>query len=74
MSRVRRRGNAKAKAKAQRFGIKLIAIGMILIGLVYLIDSHIRPIITSISMYKCQVIATRIMNEEIGRASCRERV
>lgn len=63
MSRVRRRGNAKAKA--QRFGIKLIAIGMILIGLVYLIDSHIRPIITSISMYQCQVIATRIMNEAI---------
>ncbi|HKM31992.1 MAG TPA: sporulation protein YunB [Oscillospiraceae bacterium] len=61
MSRLRRRGNDKAR----RFGIKFIAIGMILIGLVYLIDSHVRPIITSISMYKCQVIATRIMNEAI---------
>lgn len=49
----------------KRLGIKMIALGMVLIGLFIMVDLRIRPIIEKSSTYQCQVLASRIINETV---------
>lgn len=63
-----RNSSRSAKRKntlGRKIGLRLIAVGLILIGCAYLLDLHIRPIITKVSLYQCQVIATKIINQAI---------
>lgn len=53
------------KRSLKKFGIKLLAVGIIIVLATLLIDMRIRPIIMQISSYQCQTIATRIINQAV---------
>ena len=61
---MRKRFNRRRKQK-RTLGLRLIIIGIILIFVVYLIDMRIRPIITAITTYNSQIVATRIINQAV---------
>lgn len=46
-------------------GVKLLAIGLILIGIILLVDSRVRPIIEQTAIYQSKILATRIINDAI---------
>ena len=63
----------RVKKKKLR-AIKLVLAGVLAMVLVLVMDSRLRPLITMIASYQAKLSATRSINNEIGRASCRERV
>ncbi len=54
----------RAKRK-HRIGVKLLAIGLILIGIILLVDSRVRPIIEQTAIYQSKILATRIINDAV---------
>lgn len=57
-------GFIKTRTK-RKIGIRLIAIGLMLIGVFILVDMRIRPIIIRTSAYQCQILASRIINQAL---------
>lgn len=60
MGHFKRNGNFK-----KRLGRKLIAVAMILLGLVFLVDLRIRPIIEKTTAYQSKILATSIINQAV---------
>ncbi|MCL2086376.1 MAG: sporulation protein YunB [Oscillospiraceae bacterium] len=49
--------------KRNKWALRIIAVGMMLIGVTILMDLQIRPIILKAASYQCQVMAARIINQ-----------
>lgn len=56
MTRVRRK---------HKIGLKLIAVGLILVGIILLVDLRVRPIIEQTAIYQSKILATRIINDAV---------
>lgn len=55
-----------ARIKRKRhIGLKLIAVGLILAGIILLVDLRIRPIIEQTAIYQSKILATRIINDAV---------
>lgn len=51
--------------KKRRIGLKLLALGLILAGILLLIDIRVRPIIEKTAIYQSKILATRIINDAV---------
>lgn len=51
--------------KKHRFGLKLIALALIVVGVVFLLDIRFRPIIEQTAAYQSRILATRLINEAV---------
>ena len=51
--------------KKNHIGLKLIALGLILAGIVLLVDIRVRPIIEETAIYQSKILATRIINDAV---------
>lgn len=49
----------------KRLGRRLIAIAMIMLGIVFLLDLRVRPIIEKVTAYQSKILATQIINEAV---------
>ena len=60
----------ESRSFRKRLGRKLLAFALMLVGLIFLVDIRVRPIIEKTSAYQSKIYATRIINdavyEEIG--------
>lgn len=56
MTRVKRK---------HKIGLKLIAVGLILVGIILLVDLRVRPIIEQTAIYQSKILATRIINDAV---------
>ncbi len=54
-----------ARTFFQKLGLKLIAVGMVLTGLLVIMDVSFRPIIETVNAYECHELVTRVINEAI---------
>ncbi|MBD5081799.1 MAG: sporulation protein YunB [Ruminococcaceae bacterium] len=51
--------------RKHHIGLKLIALGLILVGIVLLVDMRVRPIIEETAIYQSKILATRIINDAV---------
>ena len=59
-------GHFKANSSfKKRLGRRLIAVAMILLGLIFLVDLRIRPIIEKTTAYQSKILATSIINKAV---------
>lgn len=56
----------KKNGKKRKIGRKLIALGLILVGLLFLVDMRIRPIIEKTAMYQSKVLASRMITRAVS--------
>jgi sporulation protein YunB len=57
--------NRFVSIKKQKIGRKLIAIGLMLIGLIIIVDLRIRPIITKSASYQSRILTSKIINQTL---------
>ncbi|MCH5196704.1 MAG: sporulation protein YunB [Oscillospiraceae bacterium] len=57
---------AKAHGFFKRLGIKLIAAGMVAVGLLLLMDLSFRDVIETVNAYECHEIVSRVLNDAIS--------
>lgn len=50
---------------ARTLGIKLIALAMIVLGLLFLVDLSFRPMVESINAYECHELVAKIINDAV---------
>ena len=55
----------KARRALKKLGVKLTAAAMILLGIVFLTDLSLRPIIQTVNAYECHAAVTRIINKAV---------
>jgi sporulation protein YunB len=55
----------KRNPEKKKHGIRLIAVGLIIIALVVMTDMRVRPMIQKAGAYQCRVIATRIIDHVV---------
>ena len=54
-----------ARSFFRKLGIKLIAVGMVLTGLLVLMDLSFRPIIETVNAYECHEMVSRVINDAV---------
>lgn len=54
-----------ARTFFRKLGMKLIAVGMVLTGLLVIMDLSFRPIIETVNAYECHEIVTRVINDAV---------
>lgn len=58
-------GFVKASRKKRKTGLRLLAVGLVLLGAILLVDMRVRPIILKTSSYQSNILATRIINQAV---------
>ncbi len=56
----------KKNSRKRKFARKLIALGLILVGLLFLVDMRIRPIIEKTAMYQSKILASRMITKAVS--------
>ena len=64
----------KTRVRLRKLGVKLIALAMILLGLTFIADLSLRPIVESVNFYECHAAVSDIINESISAELEREDV
>lgn len=64
VARSYRRSRRKVR-KHKKAALRLIALGLVLVGLVLFIDHQIRPQITALEQYQAKIYAVKTMNEAV---------
>lgn len=64
----------KTRGVMRKIGIKLIALAMIILGLAFLTDLSLRPIVETVNAYECKAAVTSIINNAVGAELEREDV
>ncbi|MBP1562674.1 MAG: sporulation protein YunB [Oscillospiraceae bacterium] len=54
-----------ARTFLKKLGMKLIAVGMVLTGLLVLMDLSFRPIIETVNAYECHEMVSRVINDAV---------
>lgn len=54
-----------ARTFFRKLGMKLIAVGMVLTGLLVIMDLSFRPIIETVNAYECHEMVSRVINEAV---------
>lgn len=54
-----------ARTFFRKLGMKLIALGMVLTGLLVIMDLSFRPIIETVNAYECHEMVTRVINDAV---------
>lgn len=54
-----------ARSFFRKLGIKLIAVGMVLTGLLVMMDLSFRPIIETVNAYECHEMVSRVINDAV---------
>lgn len=54
-----------ARTFFRKLGMKLIAVGMVLTGLLVIMDLSFRPIIETVNAYECHEMVTRVINDAV---------
>ncbi len=62
----------KARSRLRKLGVKLIAAAMILVGLTFIADLSLRPIVESVNAYECHAAVCDIINRSIAAELERE--
>lgn len=57
---------AKARVFFRKLGIKLIAVGMVAVGLLLLIDLSFRDVIETVNAYECHEIVSKLINKAVA--------
>lgn len=57
---------AQARGFFRRLGIKLIAAGMVAVGMLLLMDLSFRDIIETVNAYECHELVSKVLNEAIS--------
>ncbi len=55
-----------ARSFFKKLGIKLIAAGMVMAGLLVILDLSFRPVIETVNAYKCHELVSRLINEAVS--------
>lgn len=55
----------KTRRILRKFGVKLTAAAMIMLGIVFLTDLSLRPIIQTVNAYECHAAVARIINKAV---------
>ena len=55
----------KTRRILRKLGVKLTAAAMILLGIVFLTDLSLRPVIQTVNAYECHAAVTRIINKAV---------
>lgn len=55
-----------ARSFFKRLGIKLIAVGMVMTGLLVIVDLSFRPVIETVNAYKCHELVERLINDAVS--------
>lgn len=55
-----------ARTFFRKLGIKLIAIGMVMTGLLVIVDLSFRPIIETVNAYECHEMVSRVINDAVA--------
>ncbi len=62
----------KTRGVLRKLGVKLIAAAMILLGLTFIADLSLRPIIETVNSYECHAAVTNIINNAVAAEIERE--
>lgn len=62
----------KARNRLRKLGVKLIAAAMILLGLTFIADLSLRPVVETVNAYECHAAVTDIINRSIAAELERE--
>lgn len=62
----------KTRVGLRRLGVKLIAAAMILVGLTFIVDLSLRPVVESVNFYECHAAVADIINRSIAAELERE--
>lgn len=54
-----------ARSFFRKLGMKLIAVGMVLTGLLVIMDLSFRPIIETVNAYECHEMVSRVINDAV---------
>lgn len=54
-----------ARTFFRKLGMKLIAVGMVLTGLLVIMDLSFRPIIETVNVYECHEMVSRVINDAV---------
>lgn len=54
-----------ARTFLKKLGMKLIAVGMVITGLLVLMDLSFRPIIETVNAYECHEMVSRVINDAV---------
>ncbi len=57
---------AKARVFFRKLGLKLIAVGMVAVGLLLLVDLSFRDVIETVNAYECHEIVSRLINKAVA--------
>lgn len=63
---------AKARGFFKRLGLKLIAAGLVAVGLLLLMDLSFRDVIETVNAYECHELVSRVLNEAISNELANE--
>lgn len=55
-----------ARTFFKKLGIKLIAAGMVMTGLLVILDLSFRPVIETVNAYKCHELVNRLINDAVS--------
>lgn len=55
-----------ARSFFKKLGIKLIAAGMVMTGLLVILDLSFRPVIETVNAYKCHELVNRLINDAVS--------
>lgn len=55
-----------ARTFFRKLGIKLIAIGMVMTGLLVIVDLSFRPIIETVNAYECHEMVSQVINDAVA--------
>ncbi len=55
-----------ARSFFKKLGIKLIAAGMVMTGLLVILDLSFRPVIETVNAYKCHELVSRLINDAVS--------
>ena len=62
----------KTRTRLRKLGVKLIAAAMILVGLTFIADLSLRPIVESVNYYECHAAVSDMINRCIAAELERE--
>lgn len=61
----RSKGRKSPRSFLQKLGVKLIALSLIILGLLFLADLSFRPMVESINAYECHEMVSKIINNAV---------
>ena len=62
----------KKSSRKRKIARKLVALGLILVGLLFLVDLQVRPIIEKTAMYQSKILASRMITRSVSEVLSEE--